>query len=68
MARVVDNGKYFRIPKDNRDINYDKYFTEGEKNISDSNEYTSHNTDRLSEDQIIKLLLSLDYIKENLNE
>ena len=67
MAKVIDDGKYFTIPQDNRDLNYEKYFTEGEIDISNFKEYTSHNTQRLSQDQIIKLLLSLDFIKEQLN-
>ena len=67
MARVSDNGKYFIIPQDNRDINYDKYFTEGEQKISNFNEYTSHNTYRLSQEEIIDLLLRLDFIKDKKN-
>lgn len=67
MARVSDNGKYYVIPQDNRDINYDNYFTEGEKKISNFKEYTSHNTQRLSQKEIIELLLNLDFIKDVIN-
>ena len=66
MARAVDLGKYFSIPYDNKSLNYSKYFSEGEELISSYEDYTSHNTNRLNIEQIKKLLLSLDYIKENL--
>jgi UDP-N-acetylglucosamine 4,6-dehydratase len=67
MAHAQDMGGYYRIPADNRDLNYAKYFSEGEEKISHLGDYTSHNTDRLSVEQIKKLLLKLDYIKEELN-
>lgn len=67
MAHAFDMGDYYRIPADNRDLNYAKYFSEGEKAISDLDDYTSHNTHRLDVEQIKTLLLSLDYIKEELN-
>jgi UDP-glucose 4-epimerase len=66
MARVEDNSGYFRIPADNRDLNYAKYFSDGEKQISNLDDYTSHNTERLSVDQVKGLLLKLDYIKDQL--
>jgi UDP-glucose 4-epimerase len=59
-------GGYYRIPADNRDLNYAKYFSEGEETISHLDDYTSHNTHRLDVPQIKELLLPLDYIKEQL--
>ena len=67
MAHAKDMGGYYRIPADNRDLNYAKYFSEGEEKISHLDDYTSHNTHRLSVEQIKTLLLKLDYIKEELN-
>jgi UDP-N-acetylglucosamine 4,6-dehydratase/5-epimerase len=67
MAHAVDMGGYFRIPADNRDLNYAKYFSQGETDISQLDDYTSHNTRRLNAEEIKSLLLSLDYIKEELN-
>ena len=67
MAHAQDMGGYYRIPADNRDLNYAKYFSEGDEKISHLDDYTSHNTNRLSVEQIKALLLKLDYIKEELN-
>lgn len=67
MARAIDMGGYYRIPADNRNLNYAKYFSEGETNISKLEDYTSHNTRRLSVDEVKSLLLNLDYIKGELN-
>lgn len=67
MAHAEDMGGYYRIPADNRDLNYAKYFSEGEKEISLLDDYTSHNTHRLDVEQIKRLLLTLDYMKEELN-
>lgn len=67
MAKAEDMGRYYRIPADNRDLNYKKYFVEGETHISELDDYTSHNTERLDIPGIKKLLLKLDYIKEQLN-
>jgi UDP-N-acetylglucosamine 4,6-dehydratase len=67
MAHAQDMGSYYRIPADNRDLNYAKYFNEGEERISQLDDYTSHNTERLNVDQVKVLLLKLDYIKEALN-
>jgi UDP-glucose 4-epimerase len=66
MARAEDNQGYFRIPADNRDLNYAKYFSDGEKKITNQDDYTSHNTERLSVCQVKRLLLELDYIKNQL--
>lgn len=67
MAHARDMGGYYRIPADNRDLNYAKYFSEGEEEISHLDDYTSHNTTRLSVVQVKELLLKLDYIKEELD-
>lgn len=67
MAKAEDMGRYFRIPADNRDLNYKKYFVEGEQKISDLDDYTSHNTLRLDVEGVKALLLKLDYIQEALN-
>ena len=68
MARVEDLGNVFRLPQDTRDLNYDKFFIDGETKISNSNEYNSHNTKRLNKKEIIDLLLNLDFIKEQINK
>ena len=60
-------GRYFRIPADNRDLNYAKYFSDGEEIISHSEDYTSHNTTRLDVSGVGALLLKLDYVQERLN-
>tara|TARA_X000000950_G_scaffold268570_1_gene346245 strand:- start:100 stop:1092 length:993 start_codon:yes stop_codon:yes gene_type:complete len=52
---------YFRIPADNRDLNYNKYFSEGQRNLSQIEEYNSFNTNRLSEAELINLLSSIGY-------
>jgi len=61
-----DMGKFFRVPADKRDLNYDKYFLEGNQRLSSDEEYNSDNTERLNVEQIKEKLLSLDYIKEEL--
>ena len=63
MARVEDNGKFFRLPSDNRSLNYDKFYNEGKEITKEYTEYTSHNTYRLSVKQIEDLLMSLNFIK-----
>ncbi len=67
MARADDMGRYYRIPADNRDLNYAKYFVEGEKEIATLDDYTSHNTERLDVEQVKKVLLQLDYVKERIH-
>lgn len=64
--KAQDMGTYFIVPADNRDLNYDKYFIKGNENLSTMEEYNSHNTYRLSIEQVKQKLLSLDYIKEEL--
>jgi UDP-glucose 4-epimerase len=66
MAHAVDMGEYYRIVADNRDLNYAKYFSEGETRISEFDDYTSHNTHRLNREQIKNILGSLDYIKDEM--
>ncbi|WP_431160409.1 polysaccharide biosynthesis protein [Flagellimonas beolgyonensis] len=66
MQKAEDMGEFYRIPADNRDLNYSRYFSEGETNISAIEDYHSHNTNRLKEDDLKSLLLGLDYIQENL--
>lgn len=67
MAKAEDMGRYYRIPADNRDLNYNKYFVEGEQKVSQLEDYTSHNTHRLGIPEVQELLLKLDYIRENLH-
>ena len=66
MAKAIDMGDYYRIPCDNRDLNYDKFFTEGNKEISVVEDYHSHNTARLDVGGMKKLLLCLRFIQEDL--
>jgi Predicted nucleoside-diphosphate sugar epimerases len=68
MAKSQDMGNYFRIPADNRDLNYDKYFIEGQQEIAEIEDYHSHNTKRLDVDGMKKLLLKLDIVKKTLPE
>ena len=59
-----DLGDYYRVAADNRDLNYNKFFTEGKSSISKLEEYHSHNTQRLSDNELIKLLNSIGFIKD----
>ncbi|NLM50920.1 MAG: polysaccharide biosynthesis protein [Clostridiaceae bacterium] len=68
MARAEDMGTFYRIPMDSRDLNYEKYFSEGNVNIIKQNEYTSDNTTRLTIPQIKEKLLSLEYIRRELSK
>ena len=67
MARADDQGGYFRIPADSRDLNYNKYFVEGETSISTIDDYTSHNTRRLDLKQVKEVLMRLDIVREAAN-
>lgn len=67
MAKSEDMGNYFRIPCDTRDLNYDKFFVEGEEKISRIEDYHSHNTSRLDVQGMQQLLLKLDMIQEDLS-
>lgn len=68
MAKSIDMGDYFRIPADNRDLNYDKFFVEGEKEITTIEDYHSHNTVQLDVEGMKKLLLKLDFINQDLKK
>ena len=65
-VKAIDMGEYFRVPADNRDLNYSKYVEEGSKKITLADEYNSHNTHRLSINELKSLLLELPYIKKEL--
>lgn len=67
MAKAEDMGRYYRIPADIRDLNYGNYFSDGDIKINQIDDYTSHNTSRLTVEEVKKLLLTLDYIKEELS-
>lgn len=64
MARCEDLADYYRVPADSRDLNYDKYFVEGETEISKIDDYTSHNTRRLNVEQVKDVLMQLDTVRE----
>jgi UDP-N-acetylglucosamine 4,6-dehydratase/5-epimerase len=66
MARAEDLQRYYRIPADDRDLNYNKYFVEGEQSISKMDDYTSDNTDLLDIDGVKRVLLELDYIQNEM--
>lgn len=61
-----DMGDFYRVPADKRDLNYDKYFVDGNQKLSSEEEYNSHNTERLNIEQIKDKLLELDYVREQL--
>lgn len=65
-SKCTDLGDYFRVPADNRDLNYEKYFSEGEKVPDTIEEYTSHNTEQLDVEGVIQKLKTTDYIKKEL--
>ena len=67
MAKAEDMGRYYRIPADNRDLNYDKYFVEGEAHISGLDDYTSHNTERLDIAGVKATLMTLAEVREALH-
>ena len=64
---AIDMGDYFKVPADTRDLNYAKYFEEGDSRIQLSDEYNSHNTDRLSKEELKSMLLKLPYVLNELN-
>lgn len=68
MAKAQNLQRYYCIPADNRDLNYNKFFIEGEVHLSELDDYTSHNTEQLSVEAIKDLLLNLDYIRSELND
>ncbi|WP_214756190.1 nucleoside-diphosphate sugar epimerase/dehydratase [Exiguobacterium sp. s157] len=63
-----DLGDFYKVPVDNRDLNYEKYFEEGDQELSSEDEYNSHNTERLNVEAIKRKLLTLDYVKEQLKD
>ena len=65
-ARAIDEGGFFRVPSDNRDLNYDKYFVEGDVKRTELSEFNSNNTELLSVEQVKEKLLQLSYIHEEL--
>ncbi len=66
MQKAVDMGEFYRIPADNRDLNYSRYFSEGEVDMSKIEDYHSHNTKRLNMEELKKTLTDLEYIQEQL--
>ena len=66
MIKAVDMGNFYKIPADNRDLNYDKYFIDGNTEIASKDEYNSDNTIRLNKEEVKEKLLSLDYVKNEL--
>jgi UDP-glucose 4-epimerase len=68
MARAEDLGGYYRIPADNRDLNYGKYFVEGEQALTQAEDYNSHNTERLDVAAIKEKLLGLQLVREELDD
>jgi UDP-glucose 4-epimerase len=68
MVKAIDMGEYYRIPADTRDLNYSKYFEDGEEVVTQAHEYHSHNTHRLDENELREMLLQLREIREDLEE
>lgn len=66
MAKAIDMGEYYRVPCDTRDLNYDKYFVEGNEDMAKIDDYHSHNTRRLDVEGMKQLLLKLQFIREDL--
>lgn len=66
MAKSIDMGTYYRVPADNRDLNYESYFSEGEEKISLIEDYNSHNTHRLDVTGTKEILLKLEIIRQDL--
>ena len=67
MINAEDMSKYYRIRADNRNLNYANYYSEGKEILSNSKDYTSHNTYRLNIEEIKELLLKIDFIQDSLN-
>ena len=68
MVKAIDMENYYRIPSDNRTLNYSKFFEQGEEIVTQAGEYHSHNTYRLNENELTELLLNLREIKEDIKE
>jgi len=67
LTRSIEDDRYFKIPMDARDLNYNLYLNEGELRISSQYDYTSHSASRLTVEEIKYILLKLDYIQGELN-
>lgn len=67
MSKAIERGRYYRVPMDGRDLNYAKYFVDGEEKVSFYEDYTSHNTQRLEIEGVVDLLMKLDFIKAHAN-
>jgi UDP-glucose 4-epimerase len=67
-VKSIDMGNYFRVPADTRDLNYSKFFNEGNSSIQLYDEYNSHNTVRLNKNELKNLLLNLPYVKNELKK
>ena len=67
MLKAIDKDNYYIIPADNRDLNYNKYFIDGEEKLSSLDDYTSHNTNQLNLKEVIEKLMTLEYVKAELN-
>ena len=67
MAKANSTDRYYRVPMDDRDLNYNKYFDEGDADVTNIQDYTSHNTQRLDVTQVKELLLTLEYIRNEIN-
>jgi UDP-glucose 4-epimerase len=63
---AIDMGDFYRVPADKRDLNYDKFFVEGDSELSSEEEYNSHNTNRLTIEEIKEKLLQLDFVRDEL--
>ena len=65
-VKAQDMGSYFRVPADNRDLNYNVYFAEGQETVSHEEDYHSHNAERLDLNGMIEMLLTLEYVRHEL--
>ena len=63
MVKAIDMGDYYKIPADNRNLNYASYFTDGDVKMSEKDDYHSHNTRQLNVDETVEVLSNLDYIQ-----
>lgn len=66
MAKATDMGHYFRVSADNRSLNYESYFSEGQKKLSVLEDYHSHNTERLDVEGTKKLLMKIEMIRQDI--
>lgn len=65
-TKAIDLGNYYMVPMDDRDLNYGKYFTDGQQSFSEAEDYNSHNTYRLNKEELTEMLLKLGYVKDAL--